>query len=68
MSSTTISLYEFAWNSLTDQQQYRINVKYELVKALKNRTGTKVNTYKAIADKYGYTVKRVQDIAYELDK
>lgn len=65
-SNTSISLLEFSWNSLTTQQKFRVKVKYELKKALENRTGTKVSVYKAIAEKHGYTIKRIQDIAFEL--
>ena len=61
--NTNITFYEFAWNSLTDQQQFRINVKYELVESLKNRgSKSKANVYRAIADKYGYTFDRIKDI------
>ena len=61
--STNITFYKFAWNTLTDQQQFRINVKYELVQSLKNRgERSKASVYRAIAYKYGYTFDRIKDI------
>ena len=61
--NTNITFYEFAWNTLTDQQQFRINVKYELVQSLKNRgEKSKASVYRAIADKFGYTFDRIKDI------
>lgn len=62
-NNVSITLLEFAWHSLTEQQQYRINVKYELYEALKVNCGCKRDVYRAIADKYGYTLKRIEDIA-----
>lgn len=49
--------------SLTEQQQYRINMKYELINQLARNTGTKRYVYRAIADKYGYSMERIEDIA-----
>lgn len=67
--TTSTTLLEFAWNSLTDHQQYRIMVKWELKKALENNTGTKRNVYRAIADKWGYTMERIEYLAnHELKK
>ena len=68
MNNTSISLYEFAWTTLTSQQQFRINVKYELVKRLQERKSNvkKRDVYRAVASEYGYTMKRIEDIANEL--
>jgi hypothetical protein len=63
MDNKLISLYEFAYHSLTEQQQYRVNMKYDLKKQLNINTGCKRHVYKAIADKYGYTMETVEYIA-----
>lgn len=63
MDNTNISFLEFAWNSLTEQQQFRINVKYELKRELEANTGCKRDVYRLIAKKHSYTVKRIEDIA-----
>ena len=63
-NNTSISLLEFAWSSLTDNQRYYINIKYELKQALDNRGDkTKVSVYKAVSDKHQfYTIQRLKDI------
>jgi len=62
--TSTLSLLEFAWNSLTDQQRFRIQMKYDLVRKLDKRgDGTKMNVYRVIAEKYNYTVERILEIA-----
>lgn len=59
----SISFFEFAWYSLTSQQQYRINVKYELKKRLDARGNkTKADVYRLVAEKYGYTFERIKHI------
>lgn len=58
-----ISFLQFAWNSLTEQQQFRINVKYDLTERLKNNTEKKRSVYRAVACKYGYTMERIEYIA-----
>jgi hypothetical protein len=58
-----ITFLQFAWNSLTEQQQFRINVKYDLTEMLKNNTKKKRTVYRAVADKYGYTMERIEYIA-----
>jgi hypothetical protein len=65
--NTNISFLEFAWSTLTEQQQYRINVKYELIQSLKNKPqeSTKREVYRLIADKFGYTLRRIERIANE---
>lgn len=60
----SISFLEFAWESLTEQQQYRINVKYELKLSLENRDGESKRTiYRAISNKFGYEMKTIEKIA-----
>lgn len=61
--TTSVSFLEFAWDSLTDQQKFRIKVKYELKQAIKEREGTKMDVYRIVADKFGYTVERIKVIA-----
>lgn len=63
MDNISTTFLKFAWYSLTEQQQYRINVKYELAEALKVNKGCKRDVYRAIADKYGYTIRRIENIA-----
>jgi hypothetical protein len=59
----SITFLEFAWHSLTDQQQFRINVKYELRKMLDERGNkTKAEVYRLVAEKYGYTFERIKHI------
>lgn len=58
-----ITFLQFAWNSLTEQQQFRINVKYDLTERLKNNTEKKRSVYRAVAYKYGYTMERIEYIA-----
>ena len=67
LNNVSTTFLEFAWNSLTDQQQFRINVKYELVQKLKNKEPgkSKRSMYRAIAEKYGYTMRRIERIANE---
>jgi len=62
-NNTSITFLTFAWDSLTSQQQFRINVKYELVEALKVNNGCKRDVYRAIATKYGYTWEVIENIA-----
>ena len=38
-------------------------MKYELINQLARNTGTKRDVYRAIADKYGYSMERIEDIA-----
>ena len=61
----TSTFAEYAWNSLTEQQQFRICVKYELQIALDKweRGEPKRDIYRLIANKYGYTMERVEKIA-----
>ncbi len=63
--SISISKLTFAWHSLTDDQQTRINLKYDLVNSIKAmpKGGCKRNIYRAIADKYCYTMETVEYIA-----
>lgn len=63
MDNINITFLQFAWNSLTEQQQFRINVKYDLTERLKNNTEKKRSVYREIADKYGYTMQRIEYIA-----
>jgi len=64
MDNTLATFYAFAWESLTTKQQYRITMKYELMKELESLNGRKKrHVYRAIATKYGHTMKRVEDIA-----
>jgi len=67
MDNTSTTFLEFAWNSLTDQQQFRINVKYELAERLNDiKLGkSKRSVYRAVADKHGYTMRRIERIANE---
>jgi hypothetical protein len=66
MTNISTTFLEFAWYSLTEQQQFRINVKYELAEALKVNTGCKRDVYRAIADKHGYTMRVIENIATKL--
>ena len=60
----TQTLIDFAWHSLTEQQQFRIKVKYELQIALDERVKeSKRSVYRAIADKFGYTMPTIEKIA-----
>jgi hypothetical protein len=69
MQNVSITFLEFAWNSLTEQQQYRINVKYELKKRLENRNGqSKADIYRMIADEFGYSFKRIRDVEFEIKR
>ncbi len=63
-SNTSISLLEFTWSQLTDNQRYYINLKYELKKALESRgDNSKVSVYKVISDRHPfYSVQRLKDI------
>ena len=61
--NSSITKLEFTWLSLTDQQQFRIDMKYELYKALKSNEGCKRDVYREIARKYNYTVERIEVIA-----
>lgn len=63
MDNQSTTFLEFAWNSLTDQQKFRIEVKYELSKRLKENNECKRTTYRAIALEYGYTMARIEKIA-----
>jgi len=71
----SITKLEFAWNSLTEQQQFRINVKYDLVNRLNNLKpvngkipyGQKTFVYKIIAEEYNYTIRTIKKIALELN-
>jgi hypothetical protein len=65
-NNISTTFLEFAWYSLTEHQQFRINVKYELVEALKVNEGCKRDMYRAIADKHGYTMRAIEKIALEL--
>jgi hypothetical protein len=67
IDNTSVSFLEFAWDSLTEQQQYRIEMKYELKESLKIKEPlqSKRFIYRAIAKKYGYSMKQVERIAVE---
>lgn len=62
-NESDITFLQFAWDTLTEQQQFRINVKYDLMERLKNNTEKKRTVYRAIAEKYGYTMERIEYIA-----
>lgn len=67
----TQTLIDFAWYSLTEQQQFRIKVKYELQIALDERLPSecKRDIYRIIANKYNYSVSRIEYIAnHDLNK
>lgn len=69
MSNISITLYEFAWTTLTSDQKLRVEMKYDLVQQLNTNKGCKRDVYRAIAGKYGYTMERVEYIAnHELKK
>ena len=61
----TQTLIDFAWYSLTEQQQFRIHVKYELQIALDGRlpNESKRDIYRMIANKYNYTMSTIEYIA-----
>jgi hypothetical protein len=65
MDNTSITLLEFAWHSLTEQQQTRINLKYDLVNELKAlpEGECKRDVYRVVADRYCYTMIQVEWIA-----
>ena len=58
------TLLEYAWQSMTDQQRFRINLKYEIKVKIETRKSdeSKRTIYRAIADKHGYTMKRIEYI------
>lgn len=68
-NESNITFLQFAWDTLTEQQKFRINVKYDLTEKLRNNTEKKRTVYRAIAEKYGYTMERIEYIANnELNK
>ena len=66
MDDTTISLHEFAWSTLTDNQKYRINMMYELKKKIDciEPGKTKRSIYRLIAEQFpGFSVSRIEYIS-----
>ncbi len=62
--TNTSLFHSFAWNSLTTQQKFRIVVKYELAIKLDERgSESKRSIYRAIADKFNYTMSTIEKIA-----
>jgi hypothetical protein len=49
----TTSFHSYAWESLTEKRQISIITEYEIKEGLKNRTGSKRDVYRAVADKVG---------------
>ncbi|RLD25858.1 MAG: hypothetical protein DRI75_12715 [Bacteroidetes bacterium] len=62
---STSSFDEFVFNNMTGQQKLRTCIKYELNEAIKNKGDsiTKMDIYRIISNKYGYTVERIKEIA-----
>jgi len=66
MDNTDITFLLFAWDSLTEQQQYRINMRYELKKSLENLPvgQSKRSCYRDISSKFtSYSMDTIEYIA-----
>ena len=66
MDSINISKLQFAWDSLTEHQQYRINMRYELKVMLYElpKDKTKRSCYAIIAERFpGYSIERIEYIS-----
>lgn len=62
-NNTSITLLEFAWDNLTDNQRYAITMKYELKKAIDKleEGATKRSVYRLIAERFpGYSMDRIE--------
>jgi len=55
--------YKFAWATLTPQQQFRAKVKFDLFTRLNQMPKNKRIVYRFIAEKYNYSLPRVEWIA-----
>lgn len=61
--TSTPSFLSFAWNTLTEHQQIRIRLRYELKEKLKNHSGCKRDVYRLVADEYCLSMLTVEKIA-----
>jgi hypothetical protein len=64
-NNTSWTFLNFAWETLTEQQQFRISMYYEIKTTMDSKSceTKKRFVYRAIAAKYCYTMKQIERIA-----